>query len=180
MSTEQALMPMATMLAPDPSWAFSLVCLVSDAFNDPERVRRDFPEWFDVPSWSQLELAQRALLTGLAGDLWGLDPALVGFDWCASAEEIHGQLRHIPLSPLKSWDPDPTRNYTRSDPDAAAPYLQEAARRSRAAGMALFRIHIGDSFELGFVRAERGELLVEDSLRAGFAAIDHTFELIAS
>ncbi|MFC9996671.1 hypothetical protein [Nocardia sp. NPDC127526] len=179
MSAEPALMSMAVLLAPDEDWALSLLGLVSDSLLDPGRVRRDYHDWLDDPSWSKAELARQALLTGLTGSLWGLDPVLVGFDWRASAEEMHNSLRRIPLSPLAAWDPESTVRYTRSDPDAAAPYLREAARRSREAGMALFRIHIGDSFELGFVRADRGELLLTDAARAGYtAATDHVFELV--
>ncbi|WP_157762078.1 DUF6630 family protein [Nocardia yamanashiensis] len=179
LSAEHALMSMAVALAPDEGWAFSLVSLVSDSLNSPEQVRADYPRWLDVPSWSNHELAREALLTALTGNLWALEPLVAGFDWRASAQQIHRGLRQLFLSPLATWEPDPRDDYAEPDPDAAAPYLRKAARRSRAAGMALFSIDIGDSFTLGFVRSDRADLLVSDAARAGYTrATDQIFRLV--
>ncbi len=172
-------MSLAVTLAPDEDWAFSLVSLVSDALKFPEQLRRDFPDWLDVPSWSPHELAREAVLVGLTGELWGLDPLVVGFDWRASAQQIHRRLRHLALSPLASWEPELTEDFVEPDPDAAALYLSEAARRSRAAGLALYSIDIGDSSTLGFVRVERADLLIVDAARAGYTrAVGQVFRLV--
>jgi len=181
-SVEYALVSVAVLLAPDGYMAVQLARLVDNALNDPEYLQQTFPDWLGEPYRSQLEFARTAIRAGLAGGMWGVEQFLVLCDWRECAEDIHEKLRRVPTRPAMSWDEPPGPfDGPAQLPDDADTYLRETARQSREAGMALIRITMGDSYELGFVPLNRTALLVADATVAGFTYENDCFlEIVKS
>ncbi|MEV6103032.1 hypothetical protein [Nocardia sp. NPDC051981] len=166
---EYALVSVAVLLSPGGGLAGNLASLADQALNIPDWVRDRYPNWLDLPEQSGLEFGRTAVLTGLAGGIWGLDPFLAWFDWRESPEDIEDRLRRIPSRPVMSWtkSPDSAEGPTQYPSDTSA-YLREIARQSREAGMALVSITKGDSYALCFVPLNRTDLLLADAKTAGF------------
>ncbi|MET8655429.1 hypothetical protein ABZW59_36715 [Nocardia aurea] len=156
-----------------------MVHMVNTALEAPHELRATYPE-LNEPSWSDRELARRAILETLAGRMLGMNPYLVLLDWRENADDIHQRLRYVPSRPAMSWDQSPgPADGPAQYPNDADEFLREVARQSREAGLALLRLTQGDSYQLGFIPSERAQLLLADAAIAGFTEDNgYVFDII--
>lgn len=179
-SPEYAVISVAVLLAPDESWASLLVEVVTDALNNPDEFKQRHRNWLDERPCTPVELAREALIASLQGGMWGMQSYLALFDHRESADYVYDRLRYV----FRNWkiplDLDPeSLGFAQPAEFDGDTYVREVAGRCRAVGLALFRLWRGDSYNVGFVRADRCGLLLADSAAAGFTyEADRIFEIV--
>ncbi|WP_067713164.1 DUF6630 family protein [Nocardia yamanashiensis] len=179
-SAEFALISTAVLLAPDENWASHLVQMVTDALNDPDEFKQEHRNWLDERPCTPLELAREALIVSLGGGMWGREAYLAACDHKDGAVDVFDRLRYVSRNWKNPLDLDPTSlGFSEPAEVDGDSYVREAAGRCYAVGLALFRLWRGDSYDLGFVRADRSALLLIDAAAAGFTyEADHFFEIV--